>query len=190
MGYNQPNNMHELDPSRLPVPVNREGQIGRRAALQTSARATLVSLLRFPLTRVGMQAITGGIARMGATVEGVTGTAVGTQVQRAAVHTVAERAVTQDSTLQQSNTDTTLDNNALINQHIGEKPWSPGAGDARLKDFGVPVWALVGYSKIPGYTLEMVATDYDIPLEAVKAAMAYYDQNKQAIDNRIGQNNV
>lgn len=60
-----------------------------------------------------------------------------------------------------------------------------GRGDARLKDYGVPVWALVGQLRAIGGDLEQLAADYELPLEAASAALAYYRRNKKYIDARL-----
>ena len=60
----------------------------------------------------------------------------------------------------------------------------PGSGrdKARLKDHGVPVWALVAALRETGGDIEKVAAAYRIPVVAVKAAIHYYERNKPFID--------
>jgi uncharacterized protein (DUF433 family) len=60
-----------------------------------------------------------------------------------------------------------------------------GRADARLKDYGVPVWALVAQLRAIGGDLDQLARDYELPRDAVDGAMAYYRQNKKYIDARI-----
>lgn len=64
-----------------------------------------------------------------------------------------------------------------ISDYIEENPYQPGAADARLKGYGVPVWALVGYLPVAGST-DKVALDYDLPEAAVLAALEYYAQHR------------
>lgn len=72
--------------------------------------------------------------------------------------------------------------------HIEAKPHLGGVEDARLVKFGVPVWALVGHWEAVGRDIDRVAHDYDVPREAVEAALAYYDRHQPAIDARIAAN--
>jgi uncharacterized protein (DUF433 family) len=60
-----------------------------------------------------------------------------------------------------------------------------GRADARLKDYGVPVWALIGQLRAIGDDLDELAQSYRLLREAVDAALAYYRQNKKYIDARI-----
>lgn len=54
--------------------------------------------------------------------------------------------------------------------------------------YGVPVWALVGHLDAVHGNLQRVADDYELPTDVVEAALAYYEQHKQAIDARIAAN--
>lgn len=76
----------------------------------------------------------------------------------------------------------------LIEKWIEPNPWRPGAFDVRVREYGVPVWALVGHGKATGQSVAEVASDYEIPEEAVQAAFAYYEQNRVIIDARIAAN--
>jgi uncharacterized protein (DUF433 family) len=51
---------------------------------------------------------------------------------------------------------------------------------AWLADSGVQVWAIIGYLR--GYDIDQTAADYDVPREAVEAALAYYDRHRTVID--------
>lgn len=73
----------------------------------------------------------------------------------------------------------------LIAEYIEADLDHGNAGDARLKAFGVSVWALVGYYLISHGDLVGVAEDYCVPREAVLAALAYYERHKSEIDARI-----
>ncbi len=72
--------------------------------------------------------------------------------------------------------------NRLISKYIEE---TASSGGARLKINGIHVWALVGYSEVVGGDLRTVARDYELPLPAVRAAMAYHRRNKEPIDARL-----
>jgi uncharacterized protein (DUF433 family) len=73
----------------------------------------------------------------------------------------------------------------LVDRHIERDPYHHGESWARLRDYGVSVWILVAYAEAYGGDLTRVAHDYDVPLEAVEAALAYYRRHKAAIDVRI-----
>lgn len=76
----------------------------------------------------------------------------------------------------------------LFGRHIEPDPYKPGAANARLRDSGVHVWALVGYLGMVEGDVERVAADYELPLDAVQAALAYYDRFRAAIDARLAAN--
>jgi uncharacterized protein (DUF433 family) len=73
----------------------------------------------------------------------------------------------------------------LITRHIQENPHKPGPGDAILRDFGVSVWILVEDYLASGSDADWVAEAWDIPREAVEAALAYYAEHTTAVDARI-----
>ncbi|HEY7064314.1 MAG TPA: DUF433 domain-containing protein [Chloroflexota bacterium] len=77
------------------------------------------------------------------------------------------------------------DTDALIEEQIEENPYHRGPGDVRLRHTAVPVWALVNYWRVAGEDAERTAADYEIPLEAMQAALAYYRRNPAVIDARI-----
>jgi uncharacterized protein (DUF433 family) len=83
-----------------------------------------------------------------------------------------------------------VDDEGLIATYIEPNPYRPGEDEACLKDYGVPVWALIGYLQTPGADIERVAADYDVPIEAVQAARAYYHRYQAPIDARIAANNA
>ncbi len=76
----------------------------------------------------------------------------------------------------------------LISRYIEEDPRYPGPNEARIIGYGVSVWALVGYLRTADGDVERVAADYDLPVEAVEAALAYYRRHKAAIDAQITSN--
>jgi len=76
----------------------------------------------------------------------------------------------------------------LIARYIEPNPHRPGLDEARLVGWGVAVWALVGYLTAVGGDIAQVAEDYDLPREAVEAALAYYRRHKDLIDARIAAN--
>ncbi|MGI8855689.1 MAG: DUF433 domain-containing protein [Thermomicrobiales bacterium] len=79
---------------------------------------------------------------------------------------------------------------SLIEQYIEQNPHRPGLDEARLVGYGVAVWALVGYLRGAQGDILRVADDYDIPVEAVEAAIAYYHEHQILIDARRAANRV
>ncbi|HLH26588.1 MAG TPA: DUF433 domain-containing protein [Chloroflexota bacterium] len=77
---------------------------------------------------------------------------------------------------------------ALIERYIEPNPHKPGEAEARLRDHGVSVWALVEYWYGVDFDKATVARDYELPAEAVDAALAYYKAHKGIIDARIAVN--
>ncbi|MDP9375115.1 MAG: hypothetical protein M3Q65_22235 [Chloroflexota bacterium] len=63
-----------------------------------------------------------------------------------------------------------------------------GRAEARLTAYGVSVWILAGYFADGNGEVDsgiaQAAKDYELPREAVEAALAYYRQHKKCIDAR------
>ena len=81
-----------------------------------------------------------------------------------------------------------VNNDELITQYIEPNPHYPGIAEARLKRYGVAVWALIGQLPARANDLAQVARDYDVPLEAAEAAYAYYQRHRAVIDARLSAN--
>jgi uncharacterized protein (DUF433 family) len=77
---------------------------------------------------------------------------------------------------------------ALVAAHIEQNPNRPGKDEARLKRSGVSVWAIIGYWKANNGDVAGTAAEYAVPIEAVEAAVAYYERHKALIDNRLAAN--
>ena len=60
-----------------------------------------------------------------------------------------------------------------------------GPAEARLIDSGVPVWIVVDHYRLAAGDIDRVAADYELPREAVEAALAYFEGHEHAIDARI-----
>lgn len=58
----------------------------------------------------------------------------------------------------------------------------------RVREGGVPIWALIGYLEAVEGDLDRAARDYEISRDAVEAAVAYYRRNRDVIDARIEAN--
>ena len=79
-----------------------------------------------------------------------------------------------------------LTDDELIARYIELNPRRPGRDRAHVRDAGVEVWALVAYYQdgAPG-DVDEVARVYDIPVDAVRAALAYYGRERDLIDARL-----
>jgi uncharacterized protein (DUF433 family) len=78
----------------------------------------------------------------------------------------------------------------LIDRYIEPNPHKPGEAEVRLRGSGVSVWVIVDYWSSAGFDKQQVANDFDLPLEAVEAALAYYKVHKLLVDARIALNSV
>jgi uncharacterized protein (DUF433 family) len=76
----------------------------------------------------------------------------------------------------------------LIASWIEPHPWKGSAAEARLKDSKIAVWAIIGQLRAEGRDVPRVAEDYGIPVEAVEAALAYYQDHRAVIDDRLRAN--
>jgi uncharacterized protein (DUF433 family) len=83
---------------------------------------------------------------------------------------------------------------SLIAQYIEPHPYRAGPAEVRIKGRGVSVWALIGslrLAKEPGeVAVDQVAEAYQVPRDAVRAALAYYAQHRTEIDARLAENDV
>ena len=76
-----------------------------------------------------------------------------------------------------------------IERWIEPNPFASGPHQARLVEYGVPVWALIAHLRVVGDHLQ-VAVDYELPVEAMEAAFAYHDLHRYLIDARIALNDA
>ena len=76
----------------------------------------------------------------------------------------------------------------LIGRYIEPNPHKPTLAEAWLKDSAIPVWALIG--SLPGvdHDPDARAEAYGVPIEAVRAALAFYDRHRCLIDARLAEN--
>ena len=77
----------------------------------------------------------------------------------------------------------------LIDRFIEDDPRG-GCADARVIGYAVPVWALVGDWQANGRDIDLVASGYQLPREAVQAALAFYERHRDVIDARMQANVV
>ncbi len=79
-----------------------------------------------------------------------------------------------------------------LRRMVGPDDHRPGPAHARLLAEQIPVWAIIGHvaamasttdpAAITDEVIARVAADYDIPHEAVLAALLYYQEYRGAID--------
>jgi uncharacterized protein (DUF433 family) len=79
--------------------------------------------------------------------------------------------------------DAAHDPEELIAKHIALDYRGPA--EARLADHGVRVWAVIGALRANAGDISAAAADYDLPPEAMAAALAYYDRHRAVIDARL-----
>lgn len=82
----------------------------------------------------------------------------------------------------------TADEQELISRWIERNPHKPSDDEVRIRDTGIPVWALIGNLPAVDGDLKQLASEYEIPEEAARAAFAYYQKHRAAIDVRLAQN--
>lgn len=81
---------------------------------------------------------------------------------------------------------TQREDEALFERHIASDPAGRGVAHAHLAEYGTPVWALVAYYLGEASAdVARVAADYELPVEAVHAALAYYRRYKAFIDAKL-----
>lgn len=76
----------------------------------------------------------------------------------------------------------------LIHRHIRMDPHRPTPDEATVLPNYVKVWAIMGQLRAVDGDVGRVARGYDVTEDAVRAAMAYYDQHAAVIDNRLDAN--
>jgi|GEM_PF-7077678 len=76
----------------------------------------------------------------------------------------------------------------LIAEFIFLPDGHESVAEARVARYGVPVWALIGYLPAANGDLGMIAEAYQLPLDAVLAAFAFYARHRTDIDARIAAN--
>jgi uncharacterized protein (DUF433 family) len=78
-----------------------------------------------------------------------------------------------------------MEYSSLIKREIESDPRRPGPANARLRRSGVPVWAIVGYYlDVARGDEEAVARAYEVSLDAVRAAVQFYQRHRAEIDAR------
>ena len=73
----------------------------------------------------------------------------------------------------------------VIGRYVELDPNRPSADRARLIGSLVPVWASVGALPAYEHDIAQLAAAYDLSVEAVEAGLAYFQNNRCAIDARL-----
>jgi len=68
---------------------------------------------------------------------------------------------------------------------VEQDPRQPGRHNARLKDYGTHVWAIIAYLQGTDWDIAKVARDHEVSEDAVRAAIQYYEQNRELIDAEL-----
>jgi hypothetical protein len=89
---------------------------------------------------------------------------------------VDERTVGADAATEQ----------ALIDRWIVPDATDPA--QMRLVEYGIHLWAIIGASGGLDEYIRQVADDYAVPIDAVRAAHAYYRRHPLQIDAKIESN--
>ena len=81
------------------------------------------------------------------------------------------------------------DEDKLIARWIEPNPHRPGADEVRIKGYDMSVWAIIGYLDSRNEEeLAAIAHAFEVPIEVVRAAIAYYRRHKEILDNRLAAN--
>ena len=78
-----------------------------------------------------------------------------------------------------------LSSDDLIECWIESDSVKSGPEEARVKGYGVHVWALLNLLKTYRLDRYAAARAYDLPDEALDAVLAYYQLHQRALDARI-----
>lgn len=82
-----------------------------------------------------------------------------------------------------------MERSPLIEREIENDPRRPGPANARLRWSGVPVWAIAGYYlDVANGDVAAVARAYEVPLDAIHAAVKFYERHRGEIDARREEN--
>jgi len=76
----------------------------------------------------------------------------------------------------------------MVERLILVDPSNPA--ESHTLEGGVPIYALIGYARVVGGDVERVAGAYHLSLEAVRAALAYYERNRAAVDAFLAANDA
>ncbi len=80
-----------------------------------------------------------------------------------------------------------MDERELIERYIDldTDRYPGGRADARLRDSGVSVWAIIAFLPVYDNDVNKVAEHYELSRVEIEVALAYYRRNKKYVDARI-----
>ncbi len=78
----------------------------------------------------------------------------------------------------------------ILSDYIRFDPTEPGVDQVRVVPADVPVWVIVAQLEGADGNVAQVAEDYELPREAVEAAIIFYRRNRAAIDARRAENHL
>lgn len=73
----------------------------------------------------------------------------------------------------------------LLQRYIELDPYRPAVYEAQTRDEGIPVWVLVSSVDAADGKIQAVADSYEIPAEAVEAAILFFMLHRAEITARI-----
>lgn len=76
----------------------------------------------------------------------------------------------------------------LVDRFIRLDPSRPTPDEAIVLPSEVKVWAVIGDLRTNDGDVPCTAAGYDLPEDAVRAAIAYYEHHRILIDNRLDRN--
>lgn len=82
-----------------------------------------------------------------------------------------------------------VDEQSMIERHIAVEALGNPA-EARLRESGVHVWALIGHWRANGYDVDELACSYQLPRDAVDAAISFYCRHAPEINGRLAANDA
>jgi uncharacterized protein (DUF433 family) len=74
---------------------------------------------------------------------------------------------------------------AELDAMVEQDPRRPGRHNARMRDYGTHVWAIIAALQGTNWDIPRVASEYHMPEEAIRAAIRYYERNKEFIDAEL-----
>lgn len=76
----------------------------------------------------------------------------------------------------------------LVARWIKPNPHKPRPAEAWVLPHHVSVWAIILQLELDGWKAETVAETFELPVEAVEAAIRYYRSHRSDVDARILRN--
>jgi uncharacterized protein (DUF433 family) len=78
-----------------------------------------------------------------------------------------------------------FEDDPLIARYIEPHPRKPGVENARLARYGYSVWILIDALRAAENDVARIADEYDVPADAIRAALRFYRAHPAEIDAQI-----